>query len=61
MAVLHKLMQGAVVLVFGAELVEGGDFLPVIVGRGFDGFKWCLVEETIKVPLSELFGVFSGV
>lgn len=55
------LVQVAVVLDFAAELVEGGNVLPVIVGRGYDLLQRSLVEEVLQVPLGELFGVLRRV
>lgn len=48
-------------MIFGAELVEGGDLLPVPVGTGDDVFRWSLIEETLHIPLSKLSSMLSGV
>lgn len=58
---LHVPVQGAVELVFGAELVEAGDLLPILAGRGDDVFGRGPAEEALQVPLGELFGVLGAV
>lgn len=45
LAVLHISVQSAVVGIFGGELVERGDLLPVSVGWCDDIFRWCLFKE----------------
>lgn len=58
---LHHAVQGAVVLLSGAKLVQGGDLLPVLVGGGVDICRGSVVEEAFHVPFSQLFGMFGDV